>query len=240
MLRNFNTGVRGLFNAKILTSLSIFLLLAVVIVDRGINRYISQLNQNKEFFVVEKTKTDKSIMAINQGQRGRFILKFKAKPSPLFALFFRSTPIYEMHAMLDNSGVLLALNSKLDKSIIGKHAILNFDFSSYIAVILSLLVSIFGFPIFQNRKHIKFFLNYTNFKGVFFELILPRVLYIIATVFCLFCIVVIKYTINKISLTQADFTYLLEYFLFTTALMVFFFLSSALAGLIKKVFLRFV
>jgi len=211
--------------------LLIFILLGGFILQIGIEKSKIEKRQKVEFIDNEMQKIKRYV---NVKMYGAYGVRRLLKASPLFSLFFNSSPISELQAFID-VGVRLELSKPeigaglFDESIGGI-----LDYSWYLLVLGSMIVVPMGFFTFRNREYLRFLMNFTSAKNVYMGVTLARVLLILISLGLTVCLAYIQFLVNGIKLTTGEIFNLLIFLLLIVIAMVFLQVVSAGLGASKK------
>ena len=181
--------------------LLIFVLLGSFILQIGIEKSKIEKRQQVEFIDNEMQKVKRYYNVMLYGVYG---IRRLLKASPLFSLFFNSSPISELQAFID-VGVRLELSKSeigaglFDGSIGGI-----LDYSWYLLVLGSMIVAAMGFFTFRNREYLRFLMNFTGSGKVYMGVTLARVLLIVISMGLTVSVAYLQFLVNGITLSTGE------------------------------------
>lgn len=204
--------------------IAVFMLLAMVILQVGIEKYKPQPVQKKEFIEVEARKIQRYI---NFMQFGIYGFRRLLESSPLMAMFYNSTTLSDLQAFID-SGVRLKFSKpEAGKNLFERPTGGTLDFSWYLLIPASLIVAPWGFFTFRNRAYIHYLMNFTKDKHVYWGIMLGRILIIITVLAITTGTAFFQFLLNGIVLNSREVSGLLVFLLLSIVVMVFLLVFSA-------------
>lgn len=209
---------------------------SIPFLKKGIDKYLLNLRHCKEFESIEKKSSQKNFGYIKRGLRGPYIFNFLAKPSPIYVLFYNSSPFVSLHASVDCTGVNLKIYSPVDNENSDGSSIFDLDFFTYLSIVSIFLVPLFGFVFHGNRKRSKFLLNYSSSIAIYRSSVLSRFYYIFVADLVLLAIVLIQFFFNGIYITLREASIISFCFLLMLIFQLFLLASAVLVRILKHKF----
>ena len=190
-------------NATLLSiiCLMVFVVLAVGILQIGIENHKTDLKEQIEFVNIEMKKVERYI---NYHQYGAFGFRRLLESSPLMAMFENSTALDDLDAFIDNSVRLKLGKNEIGKGVFERPTGGTLDFSWYILVFGGIFVSIWGFFTFRNREYLRFLISFSSDKNVFAGIILARIILLIISLAILLAAARLQFLLNNIKLTAGE------------------------------------
>ena len=214
-----------------IAALAMFILLSAVILQIGIEKYKLDLMQDIKFQEIEQRKVERYI---NYMQFGVYGFRLLTTPSPLVTLFYNNTTFNNLQAFVD-SGVRLKLQEPLiGATIFGKATGGYLDFSYYLVIIGSLLVTAWSFFTARNKEYLKFLVNFASPGKVYAGIIISRALLITGSLVIIMFAAFIQLQLNGIRLTAAEIWGLVLSLLTAVGVMVFLLIMGTFFGMARS------
>jgi len=215
----------------LMVTIIIFSILAILLLQFGIEKYEKKALNNKKFVEIEQKKVEKHPTYFQYFLYGFRLL---SQPHPLLSLSHNSAVFGDTIGFVD-SGMAL----KLGKAQIGETTFEKpmggvMDLSWYFLIVGSILVLVWGFGSFRNTELIKFMLNFTHLRSIYLGIVLARVLLIILVIAILGVIIWSQFLLNGISLGSTELTNLLVFIFLTMVVMIIFLLIGSILGTIRN------
>jgi len=202
----------------------VFILLAIAILQVGIEKYKPELVQKKEFIDVEARKIQRYI---NYVQYGIYGFRIFLSSSPIMAMFYNSSTLSDLQAFIDNGVRLKFSKPETGKNLFERPTGGTLDLSWYLLIPASLIVVPWGFFTFRNRAYIHYLMNYARDKLVYWGVMLGRVLIVITVLAITTGIVFFQFLLNGIVLNSREVSGLLVFLLLSIMVLGFLLVFSA-------------
>jgi ABC-type branched-subunit amino acid transport system ATPase component len=217
-------------NRWTIAAMLVFLLLGTIILQVGIDKHKIDLKHQEEFI---NTEMKKVLRYINYHQVGIFGFRRLLEPIPLAAAFYNSITLNELLAFIDNGVRLKHMELKVGKNLFEKPFGGSLDLSWYFLIFGSLAISAWGFFALRNIQFLRYLMNFTGEKNVYWGIILARIIMIFLFLAAAFLLYRLQYLINGMGLDFNEITGLLTFFLMTALVWVFFLGLSTACGAIR-------
>ncbi|MGE5343265.1 MAG: hypothetical protein ACM3SY_17490 [Candidatus Omnitrophota bacterium] len=208
------------------------LLLAVLINQVGIKNYHMAKKQQQEFVESER-KAFESFFSYRQ--YGAFGFQVMMMPSPLSIIAFNSKAFNDLIGMIDTGARLRLEESKIGPNAFSRSTGTNIDLSWFLLVFGSLLVMLWFFFSFRDKKYLKYILNFTSRKTAFLSIIFARLFILAAYLLLVFIVTILQFRMNHIILSLNEYQHLLVFFGLLFLVLSFFALISASLGTLSTV-----
>jgi len=229
MKKSFKLEWKRDFNNRLLIILVLFSLLAVLLLQLGIEGYESKIENRVNFVELEQAKSGQHPSYFFYFHDGFRILSMA---SPVFTLYHNSTAFNDLIGFVNNGLSLRLVNSQTGKSIFDRSTGGVMDLSWYFLVVGSILVLAWGFGTFRNTEFIKFMMSFTHLRSIYLGIILARVLLIIFSLAILGIIIWTQFLLNGINPGSPDLINLLVFLLLIGIVMIIFLLIGSILGTI--------
>jgi len=167
-----------------------YLLISVVLIQIGIIGVKNIYNEEKGLINLERILTERYI---NYSQYGSYGIKLKMNPDGIAALFINTSPFIDIETFID-SGVRLNFTKVITPdNAMGQNGYI--DFSWFIIVIGSLLVTVWGWETYRDKKLIKLLISIAG-RNVKFEIMVARAAIILIGVLVLLLVSTVQIMIN--------------------------------------------
>lgn len=203
-----------------------FLIVFIVILQLGIEKVKLEQKQKKQFSEVQIKRTEGFI---NYQQYGAFGLKRLLVSSPLISLFYNSSTLKDLQSNVEISTQFQLYKPEMGKNIFERPTGGNLDFSWFLFIFGSLLVSGWNFFALRNREFIRFLNNRAGILSIFLGIMAARALLIFFSIILLLLAACLLFLINGIPLGGSEITGLLHFLWVATIIMVV--LAAVSAGL---------
>jgi hypothetical protein len=213
-----------------IAAMLVFLLLGTAVLQIGIDKHKIDLKHQEEFI---NTEMKKVLRYINYHQVGIFGFRRLLEPIPLAAAFYNSITLNELLAFIDNGVRLKHMELKVGKNLFEKPFGGSLDLSWYFLIFGSLAISAWGFFALRNIQFLRYLMNFTGEKSVYWGIILARIIMIFLFLAAAFLLYRLQYLINGMGLDFNEITGLLTFFLMTALVWVFFLGLSTACGAIR-------
>ncbi len=172
----------------------ILLLISIILTQLGIGKIKSIHQEEKYFSNLENQLVERYI---NFHQYGGYGIRLKYSPEPIAALFAESAPFLNINAFMD-IGVRLYIYSELspDNALDQKGYL---DFFWFFAVVGSLLVSVWGWNVHNDKDRMKF-LTSINSRRIFVWKLLPGLTLIFLGILMIYGQILVQFWINGYSI----------------------------------------
>jgi len=215
----------------LMATIIIFTILAVLLLQLGIEKYKYKIGDIANFVEIEQKK-----VATHPAYFQYFLYGFRmlSQPHPLLSLSHNSAVFGDIIAHIDSGMALSLSKSQIGESTFEKPMGGVMDLSWYFLIVGSILVLVWGFGTFRNTELIKFMLNFTHLRSIYLGIVLARVLLIILVIAILGVIIWAQFLLNGINLGSAELTNLLVFILLTMVVMIIFLLIGSIMGTIRN------
>lgn len=231
MMNVMNLELRRNIKKGSILSLAAFVLLAVIILQIGVNKYKIGIEQQEQFLEIEQ-KTAKKLL--NYMQYGTIGFRVILDPSALISLFYNNTAFSDLVGIID-SGVRLRLNEpKIGPNTFKNPTGGSLDLSWYLIIFGSLFILAWGFFTFRNKGYIRFLMNFAGPKSVYLGILLGRVILLTIVLAILIAVVSIQFLVNGIDLTGIELFGLLVFMSLALLVMVFLLVIAAGLGAVEN------
>jgi hypothetical protein len=180
----------------------VFIVLAVLVSQIGIEKYKHEVGKEQEFLNVEKSKIEGYMNYTQFGIMGYHIF---LAPPPFSALFYNSTTITELQAWINSTVVLTFLRFEEGENIFKRPTGGSLDLSWFFLNIGGGLILLWSFFTFRGTDYIRFLLDSKGGKTVFFSIILARILLVLASLLIIMGVLILQFLVNGFSIDFYDF-----------------------------------
>lgn len=180
----------------------VFIVVVVLVSQIGIEKYKHEVGKEQEFVNVEKSKIERYMNYTQFGIMGYHIF---LTPPPFSALFYNSTTITELQALINSTVVLTFLRFEEGENIFKRPTGGSLDLSWFFLNIGGGLILLWCFFTFRGPDYIRFLLDAKDGKTVFFSIILARILLVLASLLIIMGVVILQFLVNGLSIDFYDF-----------------------------------
>ncbi|NIM11173.1 MAG: hypothetical protein GTO45_04215 [Candidatus Aminicenantes bacterium] len=213
-----------------ITAMLVFLLLGTAALQTGIDKHKIDLKHQEEFIITEMKKIS---LWVNYHQYGGAGFRRRLEPIPLAAAFYNSVTLNELLSFIDCGIRLKHMELKVGKRLFEKPFGGSLDLSWYFLIFGSLAISAWGFFALRNIQFLRYLMNFTGKKNVYWGIILARMIWIFLFLAAAFLLYWLQYLVNGLGLDFNEITGLLTFFLMTALVWVFFLGLSTACGAIR-------
>ncbi|UCH98111.1 MAG: hypothetical protein JSV88_15010, partial [Candidatus Aminicenantes bacterium] len=241
MMKIFNeayiTECKRLFSKKNSLMFFVLVLLALYLVQIGINNYQGIIESKEPFQDIERLKVGQYI---NYNQFGAYGFRILFIPPPLSIYFVNSSTVSELTANVDSGERLNIYNSFKGRTLFAVKLGGFKDFSGILLLLGSLLVLYLGYESFIHKDYLRFMKGLLGYRKLFFSIVLVRISVMVLFFFFTVGLSWLLLKINGIKLLAHDYARLSVYLAVLLLTMVFFFVLGTIAGSFKSRFFGFV
>ncbi len=232
-ITTYSLELKRVLTLKAIALFLIISLLALYLVQTGINTYKSTIENKKTFQAFERLKVQQYV---NYSQYGTYGFRIMFLSSPLSIYFVNSSAISELTANVDSGERLNIYNSFKGKALFGEKSGGFKDFSGIMMLLGSLLILYLGYEAFIHKDYLRFMSGFVDYKGLFLAIVLARVL--VFTVFFMLnaAISLLLLDLNGIGLSPDEWLHGAVYLGILMLLMLFFLILGTVAGTFKSNF----
>ncbi|NIM18067.1 MAG: hypothetical protein GTO45_39330 [Candidatus Aminicenantes bacterium] len=218
-------------NKYCIVGILVFIFMAIVIHQVGIEKHKTDIKQNREFIEAEKKKVDRYINVKQFGWAG---YRKALESTPLISLFFNSSPLNVLISFID-VGVRLELSQiEIGKGFFENAHRGRLDYSWYILIIGGIAIAIWGFFSFRNKEYIIFLRNFGSIIAVYSGILLVRIFLILISLITLAVVSFFQFIFNGISLNSNDGSGLFIFFLISLIVFGLLLIVSAVLGATRR------
>ncbi len=225
---------KRIFRLKILIGLLLILGICLYSVHRGINE-----NKSVPLKVTEFQKIENLIFN-DMGNYDRIShtgFKVLFVPTTTGIFFTNPAMMSEIFARINTIATLHIYKNLQSKSLFKKDTLFQFQFSSIVSLVGSILVLLYGYYTPKNREYLKFLSSTSTVKSAHYFMVISRVLLIIFGFLLIFAAMHILAIIEGVDLSQIDFKGLAAYIFVSLLLLLFFFaVGRIISSLRSKLF----
>jgi len=215
----------------LMATIIIFTILAVLLLQLGIEKYKYKIGDIANFVEIEQKK-----VATHPAYFQYFFYGFRmlSQPHSLLSLSHNTAVFGDIIGFVDSGMALKLSKAQIGEGIYEKSMGGDMDLSWYFLIVGSILALAWGFGSFRNTELIKFMLNFTHLRSIYLGIVLARVLLIVLALALLGVIIWAQFLLNGISLGSAELTNLLVFILLTMVVMIIFLLIGSIFGTIRN------
>jgi len=220
--------LKKLSKNSVILSATILIIISLVLTQIGIIKLQDYKRSQKEFIKLEsqliKKYTNYRIYGIYGFRLGLF-------PSPLFSLFYKSSPFTNLQSYVDNAARLDFQKSEAPQLIFNSSGFM--DFFTFLTLVQSIFCVFLGYFVLKDTEYITFLRFYTK-KNIYLSLFLSQSIFIFICLVIQWFLVLGLFLVNRIGIEYFLFKYLFLLFLSILLTFVFCCVIGMFAGTLKK------
>jgi len=219
------------FNRYTSACLLIFLIILIAVNQVGIEKHKVDEKQQEAFIHVQVKLIEGFI---NYEQYGIFGIDRLLLDCPLISLFYNSSTLTELQANIEYSTRYKLYKPEMGKNLFKRPTGGSLDFSWFFIIFGSLAICLWSFFARSDQEYLMFLHNFTGPRRIYLGIVLGRVLLIVICNFIIVLAARVQFTINGISLTPAEISALVYFFLAASITMSVLAAVSTRLGAIKN------
>lgn len=207
----------------------LLLFLSVISIQNGVSEYKDILNRKEKFQEFERKKVTHYL---TYSQYGAYGVRTLFVPASMSVFFIHSGVIPELTSYVDSGERLKIYQPLKGKNIFSLKKFGFTDFSGVILFFGGLLALFFGYDTFSNREYLKMLSSLSSRGGVFFSLMVSRILLMALILVSISITAYVQILLNSIRLhLHTGFLYFLLSILLVS---LFFFTIGAILGTVRS------